>query len=390
MTTPRTIRGTVTATVVLLAACGQGGDRADTRAAEAVAAAPPPTAPYVQVSAEWTVDGGPDAAFGYAGDATLGIDGSLYVADFQGRAVRRFDRTGRPAATIGQQGRGPGEFEAIAAIVASADTLFVWDPVIWRISAFDPEGTLILTRRVEPRRVSGWPTAVTRARDGTWLYLDQEIVNASDEGVEIEDEIIRAAARLVRWSVVADTWTPVAEFPGLEAVLSRSGVSEPDLTAAPYPRAPLWTVDRAGGYWYADNSAYVITRLTAAGDTLGRIVVGMQGPPVDESDLQAYLTADGRLDPADPRSQRRAGIRMPERKPVLLGLLTSNEGDLWVNVDAGLPDSTEWHVFGADRRMMFRLRMPTTSELRHIAGDTLIVVSRDELDVQRVSRLVLR
>jgi len=390
MTIRPMIGGTIAALAVLLAACAEPEPSADAVAAEAVAAAPPPIAPYLSPTTLVTLDGGDTAPFGYVGDAVTGPDGSVFIADFQGRAIHRFDVAGSHIATIGGQGRGPGEFEAISAIAISADTVFAWDPVIWRISAFDAEGTLIMAERVEPRRQSGWPTTVARIGDGSWLYLDQEIVGLNDEGVEVDNDIIRAVARLVRWSPQSDAWSEIAEVPGMQAGLARSEAGEPSLVTAPFPRGPLWAPDRAGGWWYADNGAYIVTRYSTAGDTLGRIVVGMQGPLVTDADRESFISADGRLEASSPQSQIRAGMPMPERRPVLLDLLTSQQGDLWVGIDAGVPDSVEWHAFGADHRMRFRLRLPALSELLHISGDTLLVVTRDALDVQTVDKVVIR
>lgn len=356
----------------------------------AVAAAPAPAAPYRTAAAVLTVAGADTTPFAYVATAVLGPDGSLYVADAQGRAVHRYDGTGRHVATIGRQGRGPGEFEAISGIAVSGDTVFVWDPAVWRISAFDPDGTLLMARRIEPRPQAGWPTRVERAADGTWLYLDQEIASLDDDAVEVDHGIIRATARLVRWSIDADRWEPVVEWPGMQAALTRSGTGEPGLATAPFPRGPLWTADPAGGWWYADNDAYYVTRFSATGDTLGHVVVGMQGPRVTGEDIAAFVSADGRLEPADPLSLERARVTMPERRPVLLDLLTSSDGTLWVGADAGVADSVEWHAFGPDLRMRFRVRLPARSALTDVAGDTLIVVTRDSLDVQRVSRLVVR
>jgi hypothetical protein len=371
-------------------ACGETTDSTESEASEAVASAPPPMAPYVSPATLMTVGADDEDALGFVGDAAIGRDGSIFVADFQARSIHRFDPTGKHVATIGRQGRGPGEFDAISAMAVSGDTVFAWDEIIFRISAFDPDGTLLMAGRVEPRRQSGWPTSVTRLADGTWFYLDQEIVGLSDAGVEIDDDMIRAEARLVRWSPHTDQWTPVATFPGMQASISRSESGEPSLATAPFPRRPLWAPDRTGGYWYADNGAYIVTRFGAAGDTLGRIVVGMQGPPVTDADRNAFITADGRREPSSPEARRRAQLPIPERKPVLRELLTSQQGDLWVGVDAGLADSVEWHAFGADHRMRFRLRLPATSAIRWISGDTALIVTRDAVDVEGVSVVVAR
>jgi len=348
---------------------------------------PPPApldAPYAATSTVWTVDRSLESPFGFIAAAALSDDGSVYVADAQNRMIHRFDRTGTPVVSIGTDGRGPGEFEAVTAISTSADTLFVWDPVVWRITAFDPEGALILTRRVIPRSESGWPPSAARSSDGTWLYLDQEIEQLSDPGVEVNEGVIRAMARLVRWSIDQDMWLDVAEFRGAQAAIVIDPAGHPSLRNAPLPRGPLWAVDGSGGYWYADNDTYRIVRRTLAGDTLAEIAIDLVGPATTAADRDAFLSADGRMDLSSEESRRRASMDFPDRRPVLLDLLTSRSGDLWVRVDTGEPGS-EWHAFGPDYRMRFRLKLPAVSDLLAVAGDTLVVVTRDALDVQSVS-----
>ena len=369
----------------LVPACGTPTD--------SVAPAGPPAvpldAPYATAATAWTVDRGLDSPFASGSTVAIGEDGSLYVADAQARVIHRFDRMGTPVVAIGGEGRGPGQFEAITSISVSADTLYVWDPVVWRITAFDSEGTLILTRRVVPRSESGWPPNVARSSDGTWLYLDEEIGSVSEPGVEVEAGVIRAIARLVRWSIEQDMWSPVTEFPGTEAAIVIVDDAEFTLASAPFPRGPLWTVDRLGGYWYADNETYRVVRRNLAGDTLAVVAIDLAGPVTSQSDHDEFVSAGGRIDPASPESRRRAAMEMPDRRPVLLDLLTSRSGDLWVRVDTGEPGS-EWHAFGPDHRMRYRLKLPPLSDLRFVAGDTLIVVTRDALDVQSVSRMVVQ
>lgn len=57
-----------------------------------------------------------------------------------------FDSAGRLVRTVGEEGRGPGEFgAAFPVMVDPADTLWVWDPMLHRASLFSPDLEFVRT-----------------------------------------------------------------------------------------------------------------------------------------------------------------------------------------------------------------------------------------------------
>jgi hypothetical protein len=248
--------------------------------------------------------------------------GGLLVADTVSRRIRRFGRDGSVMATIGAPGIGPGQMQTVSAVAVSADTVFVWDSGLWRISAFDTTGVLILTRRAEPR--AEMPVAVARNGDGTWLLLESKASASPGENAGAK----RAAVRVVRWSPSANAWTPVADFP------AAGGSSE---TAAASPNA-LWAVRNEGEFWHASGESYAITKYSANGESLASIVLAID---------------------AQPRELR-----------------VSREGELWVRVDAG-SDSVEWHAFDTFGEMRYRVHLPRSVTLHAIVGDTVIASAQE-------------
>ena len=72
-------------------------------------------------------------------------------------------------------GIGPGQFQSLGGLASSADTVFVWDLELSRVSAFDTTGTLIYTRRAEPLE-DGVPVDAAWAGPGEWLVLDTDVL----------------------------------------------------------------------------------------------------------------------------------------------------------------------------------------------------------------------
>jgi hypothetical protein len=80
-----------------------------------------------------------------------GPGGLLYAADFRMRDVKRYDRQGRLLGTLGQQGRGPGEFIAPVYVTTSrdGDRVAVADIAQYRVAVFDASGASLDDHQVE-------------------------------------------------------------------------------------------------------------------------------------------------------------------------------------------------------------------------------------------------
>ena len=96
------------------------------------------------VRAIGSLDGQYDA-FGNIWDVALDGRGRTYVADVGQSHVTVFDDAGAYLRTIGRRGSGPGEFQQPMQIgIDKADTMFVFDVGLRRLSKFSPEGRFVV------------------------------------------------------------------------------------------------------------------------------------------------------------------------------------------------------------------------------------------------------
>lgn len=76
----------------------------------------------------------------------VGDDGTIYAAEASQLDLIRPDGSAAPA--IGRAGQGPGEFQEIAGVYASHDSLLVWDRGNRRLSLLDRAGRVLVTSPV--------------------------------------------------------------------------------------------------------------------------------------------------------------------------------------------------------------------------------------------------
>jgi hypothetical protein len=308
------------------------------------------------------------------GGGSLTPDGGIVVADTSARVVRGFTREGTATFMVGGRGIGPGQFERIAGIAVSPDTVFVFDDGLWRITAFDLTGVLIFTRRVQSRPPSVLPARVARSADGTWLLLDQQApdIRAMTTGAVGPQ---RAVARLVRWSTEQSVWLPVGEWPGTELYLAEDSADVSSPQAMPFARGPLWAVDRTGGFWMAQNDVWAASHHASNGDTVARVAYAGEGARITDEERRDRVREYERLPGADADARERVAI--PPSWPALHALLTSHSGELWVATNAGPRDTVEWQALDVLGGPRLRLRLPRRLAVLDAAGDTLLVAGRD-------------
>jgi hypothetical protein len=77
---------------------------------------------------------GEAAELTYVGGIAQADNGTIAVIQYQDRAVRLFDSNGKGLASFGRPGGGPGEFQNPTRVGWFGDTLWVWDPLLNRIT----------------------------------------------------------------------------------------------------------------------------------------------------------------------------------------------------------------------------------------------------------------
>ncbi|HDL19446.1 MAG TPA: 6-bladed beta-propeller [Bacteroidetes bacterium] len=92
-------------------------------------------------------DGPDEYLFAYIVDIEVNRKGEIFVADRQMNNVRKFDQSGKFLLSIGQKGKGPGEFESIKIIsLDNADNLLVFDNMLGRVSVFSADGAFLKSK----------------------------------------------------------------------------------------------------------------------------------------------------------------------------------------------------------------------------------------------------
>ena len=97
-------------------------------------------------------------------------DGGVYLSDHAAGRVLEFDGSGQLRRVLGKKGKGPGEFEGagMPVIRRRDNSLLVMDPILRRLSAFDPRTGVFLRSMPTPFQDVGqiW----TEAPDGSLVF----------------------------------------------------------------------------------------------------------------------------------------------------------------------------------------------------------------------------
>jgi hypothetical protein len=166
-------------------------------------------------------------------------------------------------------------------------------------------------------------------------------------------------------------------------------------TEVPFGRGTVLAAGR-GHVFVADNASWNLHVHHAQG-SLERIVRRPHEPvPVRPEDVEHHIAE--RLRPLPPVEEIRAGMRaaleaVPAREhmPAIRALVVSTAGEVWVEAGRSTADATAtWSVFDAEGRWLSDVAIPTDYEVLEVGPDYLIVLTRDELEVERVQVIELR
>ena len=146
----------------------------------------------LELTEVWRLDTGDDAVadFGLVDIGAFDIDGKgnvYFAADRSNEtAVLKFDANGRPAASFGRRGQGPGEIQDAAALfVSAADEVAVTNAGNNRLTVFGPDGKHLRETPISPEHI-----AVAPLPNGSFLTVKRMADPKPDMLFEFPIEVV--------------------------------------------------------------------------------------------------------------------------------------------------------------------------------------------------------
>lgn len=316
-------------------------------------------------------------------DAVRLSDGRIVVANAGTQDLRFYDAEGRFLQASGGEGSGPGEFQALAALIRlPADSLLTWDFRNRRAQVFGPDGGFARSFQIESQ-VRIWPLGAFG--DGTLLVSSQDIF-----GSRSRPDIWRDSLTYLRYDRTGEPIDTVGEFAGPEYYTSAEGAAMASvLVTSRILGLQPQTAVHGTGFYYGESDEYEIGYYAANGE-LQRLIRLARPSREVSADLKEQYVAD--LLERSSNEQFRTRLEriveempFPETLPAFQRMLVDPEGNLWV-ADYPPPGGarTHWSVFDPDGRWLGALDTPNGLTVYQIGTDFILGRRLDELNVERL------
>lgn len=303
-------------------------------------------------------------------------DGRIVLLDEGALRIHVFGPDGDHLRSLGRGGSGPGEFESTTTISVIGDSIYVYDRSRARLSVFhasDGFGRSVLVSVGK----KGPPPFEARAigADRIVAYRWRVAPSPGDDR--------RLQHRRARLSVL-DAEGEVLREHGPFA-RTYSGV-HPEGAVVPRPyatRAVLAACD--GGAVTGDGHRFRLAVRGPDGEVEEEIRWPSNREPPDRAELDS-LRAEWRE-----RYPRYVDLifaeeLLPDRRPAIEEVRCGGSGRLWAGrFEPFHAPVRRWWVLDPDARPVGRLRLPPDTRILDADGDRLLLVERNELDVESVT-----
>ena len=360
------------------------------------------TEPVVEIG---TVTGAPQYQFADVVAAVRLGNGDIVVADGGAFELRSFDVAGAFRWSAGRFGEGPGEFESLDFVGATAgDSLVTYDAALMRAQVFGPEGELARTLRVAI--TEGEAAGETAVANKTVGVVDGLlVVRFVEYGDDVPSGIVRwPDDRLVSLDLATGRGVSIMVVPGGEAQVEWRDSERYSHGAYTFGNQPEFGA-AAGRLAVIDTEAWSVS-LVSPRDGAVNAVYRRDVAPREVTAALLNLHLDGIAeiafgDPDAAEPQDVAGLRQMWRErprastlPVLRAVHVDATGHIWLQpyYVAGA-DPPPFEIHAPDGAWLGSVSVPPGLErafvqyqapYMEIGEDYILGVWTDDLDVQYV------
>ncbi len=342
----------------------------------------------------WTVAAKPELRIGTEGDPpyefnqVIGVarlaDGSIVVANRGTREVRVYGSDGRFQRTFGGKGAGPGEYEQPQWLGHRADTAFIYDLPLDRLTALDTRSGGVVESRVY--QAGAARSVIARLSSGALLAESSPpIVLTRPDGARRDSSTIVVLAPDASGGVVT-----IGTFPGLSTYAVNPANSGRARSVGVNAFAPQLHVLPIGTRIVVGDAAVPLLLIfDESGRKTGEIRLPIPMTRYDNAAmdrLKSALLATATSERDRTAIEQRFNPRYrPRERPYFQGLLAGPCGEVWVERFREDPSaSSEFIVVGENRQVAANVRGPAGVRVFEAGLDYLLGVSRDRDGVERV------
>jgi hypothetical protein len=313
---------------------------------------------------------------GTIGSLAAFADGSFAIADRQRPSIWLYTADGKPARQLGRQGRGPAEFENVAAVHTSNGDVVVVDNVLRRVTMLGRDGSYLGAQDIS-RFGLGVRAAYGPFEVGEWLLISVgETTLPRDRPTMITDTI---EIVLVRGEEVA----VVAREPGRMRYADLSaGFSVVDV-----PFTPGFSAGRTeDGIVFGDGRTASLRKYAAANGAVDLLHLPLDGEPVTSAMERAYVeaTARGARDPERVASLLERSRPWPDRTPPYGRVISDGASELLVERYAVGDVPRDYVHMNTDGRVLQSFALPVGVRAVALSRRTVFATTEDELGVESV------
>lgn len=348
----------------------------------------------------WTIAEEPSLSIGtFQGDSLYQLfqvqgamrmaDGGIAVANGGSGEIRVYDSEGRFLSSHGRKGEGPGEFQRPALVgVLSGDTLVVVDNQLRRISLVHADdGFLGSARLSEDLGGGGFPRGMFADRT---LVVGGGFYFSSSSGMELSDGYSRRQTSYLSADLDGELVTDFGQFPGSEffmQIQSQSGGAiSMSARLVPFGKYAMEAVgpDR---FYFGSGDTWEVEVFDPSGRLLSLVRLDRDPFPVEDADLAAVIEEEvAEADDPTQAPEIRAGFEdmpVPDVMPAFAGLHADALGFLWVERYRKPGDDVPFFdIVSPDGALVGAAALPSGSDILEIGADYVLVVQRDELEVE--------
>ncbi len=353
----------------------------------------------------------PDYAFRTVTGIEVSPDGRLFTQHQGEAAIRRWSALGRPDGSIGREGEGPGEFQAIGSMGFFGDTLWVMDRRQPRISYFDTDGTFLgslsplidLGSRDTPYQSPprpnrplrggnllgsspGWSQAIAEGNltEVPWVQMDPEggVLNT----IWIQEYRTSDVLALLREGGGTFGSQPFGDQP-------MTGLAELDNA--------LLVVNRRVFEGEGDATATLTKIDISTGDTILSRSITYEPRRLDPAKADSAIAAMAenmlgfisRIAPgltlASLRDDIAEAMFVPDYAPGFRSMFTAEDGRIFLQPFDRGENTTEWWILERDGEVSAHVEIPNGLRILLIRGDEVWGVETDDLDVNYIVKYLI-